>query len=135
MSVFVDTSAIFAGLMRRDQFHEQAISIWSGLLEREETLITHSLVEVETVTLLQSRAGVEAVTAFAKVLLPKLRVIEVDRDERREALAELASQGRRELSLVDRVSFAAMRRRGIGHAFTFDRHFAQAGFELVGPDA
>jgi len=36
---------------------------------------------------------------------------------------------RRQLSLVDCISFEVMRRRGIKTAFTFDDHFAEQGFE------
>ena len=35
-------------------------------------------------------------------------------------------------SLVDAVSFEVMRRNKVTHAFAFDRHFAIAGFELLG---
>ena len=33
--------------------------------------------------------------------------------------------------IVDHVSFLIMRRLGISHAFTNDRHFAAAGFETL----
>jgi predicted nucleic acid-binding protein len=36
-----------------------------------------------------------------------------------------------ELSAVDATSFAVMRRARIRTAFTFDHHFAAAGFRLV----
>ena len=36
------------------------------------------------------------------------------------------------LSVVDATSFVIMKRAGIGLAFTFDHHFAVAGFRLVG---
>ena len=32
-------------------------------------------------------------------------------------------------------SFAVMERLRIGEAFTFDRHFAQYGFVMLGPEA
>lgn len=39
--------------------------------------------------------------------------------------------GRRSLSLVDCVSFAAMRQYGIREAFTFDCHFGEHGFSCL----
>jgi len=42
--------------------------------------------------------------------------------------AGLLTAGRRELSLVDCVSFACMRRQGLTRAFHFDRHFREQGF-------
>ena len=34
--------------------------------------------------------------------------------------------------MVDRVSFAVMRRRGLTTVFSYDEHFRQEGFTLVG---
>jgi predicted nucleic acid-binding protein len=38
---------------------------------------------------------------------------------------------RRQVSLVDLVSFEVMRREGIDTAFAFDRDFERAGFQVV----
>ena len=43
----------------------------------------------------------------------------------------LLAAGRRDVSLVDCVSFAAMRREGIADAFAIDRHFAEQGFRCL----
>lgn len=133
MSLFVDTTAIYAGIAVNDEFHEAAVRDWTRLFEQRETLLTHSLVEVEAVTLLQTRIGIGAVAAMNDALLPQIQVVEVDRIARRTALAALTADRRRAVSIVDRVSFNLMRVLGIKTAFTFDRHFADAGFELVGP--
>jgi predicted nucleic acid-binding protein len=132
LSIFIDTSAIYAGIAAGDEFHTAAVRSWAGLFERRESLLTHSLVEVEAAALLQTRLGVEAVEAMSDALLPQIQVVEIDRAGRRAALAALAADRRREVSLVDRVSFSLMRARGVDTAFTFDRHFAEAGFDLIG---
>ncbi len=41
------------------------------------------------------------------------------------------SRPRRDVSLVDRVSFEVMRRRRIDGAFAFDRDFADHGFTTI----
>jgi len=132
LSVFVDTSAIYAGIAVNDAFHERAVDTWTRLLDREEDLVTHSLIEVEVAALVQRQIGLEGVAALADLLLPRLKVVEIGRDERRAALAGLASGGSREISLVDRVSFDLMHRLGLREAFAFGRHFAEAGFDLIG---
>ena len=131
MAVLVDTSGVYAGISSRDPNHDQAVASWERLLGGPGPLITHSLIEVESVALIQARIGVEAVEAFRDHILPLLEVVEVSRDHRRQALAAMVADRRRELSLVDRVSFALMRELGLREAFAFDRHFAHAGFALV----
>lgn len=44
-----------------------------------------------------------------------------------EQFTKLADQ---RVSFTDCVSFALMRRHRVRHAFTFDRHFEAAGFEI-----
>ncbi|MDP2857839.1 MAG: VapC toxin family PIN domain ribonuclease, partial [Bacillota bacterium] len=45
--------------------------------------------------------------------------------------AALLTAGRRNLSLVDCVSFDVMRRLGMEKAFAFDAHFAEQGFQCM----
>jgi predicted nucleic acid-binding protein len=47
-------------------------------------------------------------------------------------IVAVIAANRRDLSLVDAVSFDVMRRRGISRAFGFDRQFAEAGFARAG---
>ena len=134
MRVFVDTSAIFAGIDTDDAQHEAARDSWASLLRSGGRLETHAMVEIEAFALLQKRLGVDGLDAL-RALLPRIEVAEVERDRRRAAFAEAVTDRRRSLSIVDRVSFGFMRDAGITHAFAFDRHFAEAGFELIGAEA
>lgn len=43
----------------------------------------------------------------------------------------LLFEAKRHLSLVDCASFETMQRRGLTHAFTFDRDFADRGFASI----
>ena len=54
-------------------------------------------------------------------------------DEQR-AREIIFSQTDKNYTLTDATSFAVMERFGIGSAFTFDRHFAQYGFAVLGPE-
>jgi predicted nucleic acid-binding protein len=132
VSAFVDTSALLAVLHASDANHRRAAKTWRALLESGEEFVVTSYVLVETVALLQHRFGLTAARAFQEDVEPVLRVIWVDADLHREGMAALLTAGRRELSLVDCVSFACMRRLGIAQAFHFDRHFTEQGFEFAG---
>ena len=82
---------------------------------------------VETVALLQHRFGLGAVRRFQDEVAPVLALEWVGAELQAEATAALLTAGRRELSLVDCVSFACMRRQGLTRAFHFDRHFREQG--------
>ena len=64
--------------------------------------------------------------------MPMLHVEWVDADLHAAGMAALLTAGRRDLSLVDCVSFACMRRLGITRALHFDRHFKEQGFAFAG---
>jgi len=61
-----------------------------------------------------------------------LKIFWVDAPVHESAVDAVLSANRRELSLVDCVSFLVMRKRGLKKVFTFDRHFAEQGFEVLG---
>jgi predicted nucleic acid-binding protein len=131
LSVFVDTSAFYAVFDADDEEHPRAREAWEGLVSGEDLLFTSNYVMVETLALLQSRLGVEAVRAFQDAAAPLLRVLWVDRGVHREAVTAVLTAGRGNLSLVDCSSFALMRRHGLDTAFAFDGHFPEQGFGAV----
>lgn len=94
-------------------------------------LVTSNYVLVEAFALLQARLGIEAVRAFHDAILPVLQVIWTTREDHEAATQALLVAGRRRLSLVECTSFQLMRRLGATRVFTFDRHFAEQGFEVV----
>jgi len=55
----------------------------------------------------------------------------VDEGTHRSAHHALLVAGRRQVSLVDCVSFELMRRLAVDRAFCFDPHFAEQGFEVL----
>jgi uncharacterized protein len=126
--VFVDTSALYALLVRSDERHRDARRAFARLMSEEAVLVTTSYVLVETYALLGRRIGLAAVAAFRDDFAPLLDVAWVDPATHDAGLDGLLDRSRRDLSLVDVVSFVVMRGRGIGEAFAFDRHFGAEGF-------
>jgi uncharacterized protein len=130
VATFVDTSALYAVLDAADPNHEPASARWRALIERDVSLVTTNYVVVEVVALMQSRHGFEAARRFVEDVLPVLDVVWVDATLHATASAAWLGAARRSLSVVDCASFAALRGRGLRHAFTFDRHFDEQGFTL-----
>lgn len=131
MTVLVDTSAFLAILDRSDGERDRALATLGDLSRSGVELVTHQYVVVETIALAQRRLGLGAVRRFVDDLLPVADVVWVDQSIHAEALEALLASGSRSVSLVDRVSFLVMRRRGIGTAFAFDDDFAREGFRTV----
>ncbi len=131
MSLFVDTSAFFAVLDGSDLHHPKARQIWKNLIESSEDLISTSYVLVETFALVQSRLGMEAVRCFDEDILPVVKVHWISESDHRASVSALLIAGRRQLSLVDCVSFTVMRQLQIRRTFAFDTDFVDQGFETL----
>ena len=134
VSVFVDTSALLALLDADEARHEEARAIWQRLLGADVPIATTSYVLVETYALAQRRLGNSAVRVLADDLLAVVDIEWIGRDVHERAASAVIAANRRDLSLVDAVSFEVMRQRSLNEAFAFDRHFAEAGFSLVAAD-
>lgn len=130
--IFVDTGAFLARHVAGDQHHARAAAGWERLAAERQAAFTSSLVLSETFTLLARRAGYAFAAQRARNVLDSraltvLRSVERQEREALEWFEKFADQG---VSYADCVSFILMRQHRIGRAFTFDRHFRLAGFEL-----
>jgi predicted nucleic acid-binding protein len=130
--IFVDTSA-FVAIVDRDQpWNSRASALFQeATTAGDPTLVTSSLVVVETTALIQARFGMDLAIAFHDDLLPVIEVRGVGESLLAEAVVAWRAARRRRLSLVDCVSFALMRRDDIRSAFAFDRDFRDERFALV----
>ena len=130
MTTFVDTSALYAIVDGDDSEHERAGATFDQLVD-DVALVTHNYVTVETVALVHRRFGAAAVRLLVDDILPVLKTTWVDEGIHAAATAALLAAEGSGVSLVDRVSFEVMRRRGIVEAFAFDEDFSRQGFRVV----
>ena len=132
--VFVDTSAWYAVADAGDANHRAATRIFTDLIGEKAHLLTTNHVVSETYTLLRVRLGREAAHAFLRSVRASAQTGRVFVLPEWEGAAEelLLHYVDKDLSYVDATSFVTMRRLSIQNAFTFDRHFAAAGFSLAG---
>ena len=131
MSLFVDTSALYALLDGDEPRHAQVAASWRDVTGNGRILFTSNYVLVESFALVQRRLGLEAVHGFADAFLPLLHTIWVDEQLHAAALASLFTAARRQLSLVDCTSFELMRRHGLTDVLALDTDFAAQGFNLL----
>jgi predicted nucleic acid-binding protein len=130
LSLFVDTSALYAYLDGDDANNPAAVRAMNAVLEGEE-LVTHNYIVVETAALVHRRLSSTATRLLFEDLFPLMRTAWVEPDVHRAATSAFLAASRRRTSFVDWVSFEIMRREGIRRAFAYDRDYVTEGFELV----
>lgn len=131
--IFVDTGALVARYIRRDGHHRKARRVWAEIERGRRRCFTSSFVLDETFTLLGRRASYSFAAERARALLGSaaLTVLRPDSEDELKAVDLFAKFADQEVSFTDCISFVLMRRNKLDQAFTFDRHFAVAGFEVV----
>ncbi len=121
MSLFVDTSVWYAAADSSDVSNARA----KAILNDDEALYITDHVLVETWTLLRYRLHRHAAERFWEGLRTGTATIEPVGTADLEAAWQIGLSYRdQDFSLVDRTSFAVMRRLGIERAASFDDHFA-----------
>jgi uncharacterized protein len=131
MTVFVDTSALFALLDADDENHGAALRVWKRLLSERTALLTHDYVLVETGALAQRRLGQAAQRALFEDIQPIFNVEWITESRHRRAVDMVLAAARKKLSLVDCASFVLIRETGADQVFCFDRHFREYGFRTI----
>jgi predicted nucleic acid-binding protein len=131
VTVFADTSALYALLVRTEEGHAEVAAAFSRLLRGRRSLVTSNYVVLETAALLQRRIGLPAVRDFDERIAPLLTLRWITEPLHRRAMDRLIRADRRGVSLVDCTSFEVMEAEAITEAFALDRGFAAAGFRLV----
>ncbi len=131
MNIFIDTAAFLAVLNANDRYHQSTRKVWIDILSSGSAISTSNYVILETTALLQHRFGIEALRLFVGEILPVIEVIWVDEDIHQQGMSALLAANRRDLSLVDCISFVLMRQRGLDSAFTLDDHFREQGYSVT----
>jgi len=121
MSRFVDTSIWYAAADSSDRSNARA----KAILKSGETLVTSDHVLIETWTLLHHKLNCKAAERFWEGLRSGIAVMEAVTLADLEVAWDIGVSWRdQDFSIVDRTSFAVMRRLGIDRVASFDAHFA-----------
>ena len=132
-AIFIDTAAFFALADLSDSMHTEAMRLWALLLAERRPILTSNFVLAEFHALAVRRRGPKiALAALEGILAGGTIVVQAIETDERHAMEILRKYTDKAYSMVDAISFAIMARLSILRAFTFDRHFLQHGFEVVG---
>jgi len=133
-AVFVDASAWISSIEPRQKHHEATLEARERLVDEGADLVTTNLVLAETHALLIRHRGPRAGLQLLDEVEAdsQYTVLQVDLGIHTDAVDHWLRVFRDQpFSLCDAVSFEVMRREHIPRAFTLDRHFAVAGYEML----
>jgi predicted nucleic acid-binding protein len=132
--VLVDTSALLALSLARDQRHAAAVRIARARVASGARYVGTTLILAEFHTrLLYARGADDARDSVSRLVADPLHEwLSVGPDLVQHAVARwLVRFADQPFSLTDAVSFEVMRKERLTHAFAFDEHFVTAGFKLL----
>jgi uncharacterized protein len=128
--IFIDTGYILALANTADKYHERARAT---ALATPAPFITTEAVLIEIGNALSSQRwrhlGIAALNDLRSD--PNIAIISIDTALLESAIELYATRPDKEWGPTDCLSFVVMNGHGITHALTTDRHFEQAGFQIV----
>jgi hypothetical protein len=128
--VFADTSYFVAFCGLSDSSHARAIKLSASLLGG---IVTTEYVLVETGGLLSRPQDRPAYLSLVRDLAsdPSVEIISASRRLFRAGFDLFAYRLDKSWSMVDCISFVAMKQRRLHEALSADQHFVQAGFRAL----
>lgn len=130
-SAFLDTVGLLALWDRSDQWHERAMRAFRVLAENKTRISTTSYILLECANAASSRPYRHEVDRLRSEMEAGGLLIHPPSDDWRLAWSAYSKGDADRAGVVDHASFLVMRRLSIQYAFTNDRHFKAAGFEVL----
>lgn len=132
-ALFVDTAGWMAMTDAADPAHEASRRERDSCLETGGMLVSTDYVIDETLTLIRVRLGLRAAERWwAQVdTSPRIRWERIDASRAMQARKRFFEWTDKDFSFTDCTSFVVMEELSLRRALTTDRHFSQAGFEVV----
>jgi predicted nucleic acid-binding protein len=129
-SLFMDTGFIIALVNDNDQYHQKAL-ILADKFEGFPTVITDAVL-LEIGNALSKNFKIQATEIINYFYSsPEVTIINLNPILFKKGLELYQSYQDKTWGLVDCISFVVMREMGISDVLTFDKHFAQAGFNIL----
>ena len=130
-AVFLDTVGLVALWDEGDQWHSLAEKAFDSILSQRKTMVTTSFVLLECGNTAARRPYRNEIATLRRTLERRNEVVMPTDDDWQQAWDGYARQSHGPAGIVDYVSFVVMRRLEVAEAFTNDRHFQAAGFNIL----
>jgi len=135
VKIFIDTSALISYYNVDDEHHAEAFKAMEKIKKGEIPLTRFYITDYifdETITFIEcvlNRHELALNIGEALQTSPFTIMIRTNEDLFKEAWSFF--QKNKGYSFTDCTSFKAMKKHGVTHAFTFDKHFQNAGFQTI----
>jgi len=131
--LFVDTAGWMALADGNDPAHDASRSARDRWLEQGGILVTSDYVLDEALTLVRARLGLQAARQWWDQVgtSPRVRVEWIDHTRAEKARTWFFQWSDKTFSFTDCTSFVIMKELRLKAALTVDRHFQQAGFQIL----
>ena len=132
-SLFLDTAYVVALAIPADQYHGQALALADSFEQEHLRVVTTRAVLVEIGNALARPSYRAASIAYLQSLEqdPAAEIVPLTEELYSRAFDLYQSREDKEWGLVDCISFVVMEEQGITDALTADKHFEQAGFNVL----
>jgi predicted nucleic acid-binding protein len=130
--IFVDTSALYALIDRNDAHHPAARAMVEKHVRNGRMLVTTDYIVTETINLANARGGTQVARRVLDLVEQSvaLRIEWIGTERFAAAKAYFRKHDDHGYSFTDCTSFVTMRELRLASAFTTDRHFRAAGFQV-----
>jgi uncharacterized protein len=130
-AVFLDTVGLLALWDCGDQWHTAAEAAYAQIIAERRPFLTTSFVLLECGNAASRRSYRPKVARLWRTMDQRDEVVVPTDADWRQAWETYEREAANQASIVDHVSFIVMRRLGLTQAFSHDRHFQNAGFEVL----
>jgi predicted nucleic acid-binding protein len=130
-AVFLDTVGLLALWDVADQWHGPAEEAFADLVALKMPLITSTFILLECGNAAARKPYRDDVVKLRNALEARGELIAPTDDELDTAWLAYENKEADRAGIVDQTSFIIMRQLGIRQAFTKDKHFEAAGFEIL----
>ena len=131
--LFLDTGFLIALESSDDQHHQAAHRFWRTYLNDPTKLITTSFIIDEAETFFNARGHHAKALEIGNYLMTSktIQLIYITEEQFVEGWHWLERHQDKRYSLTDCISFVVMKQLKVKAALTFDKHFAQAGLQMM----
>ncbi|MFW9856807.1 MAG: type II toxin-antitoxin system VapC family toxin [Candidatus Thorarchaeota archaeon] len=133
--IFIDTGAFFASKVKNDVNHSSAVRVEAEIRGgKYGKMVTTNYILDELYTLLRRRVSHEEAIEIGEAIRnsSNIRIIWILEALEKKSWEWFKESQDKTYSFTDCTSFVVMQSLEIGAAFTYDSHFTQAEFQVIG---